>query len=311
MELQLGDKFMFKLFGGSKKKGLEDLMQQAEALEQKGDLIKLSKVYYQIGICYQENRDLERARLYLERACTLYSNFDEVCDACESFMDDCDERLGALEEEPLLHNELLEQVQEKADEFSNEEKYYWGLLSLARFERIFKQLSDAPECEILDEIERVFDLLVRSMSEDMGEEDREYLDDFMSRFYEFGDSGAFVDVSNQVTLADGSTLQLFDLNGNDTLTCLHLFLDKCFSALSEGADWVEVGDEAEVDFIPCTLLLDYYLRNQEGSIRDNPKIRAEIARIWSDAEFIDTEPEREEILERLNTYRKLDILGEV
>lgn len=299
---------MFGFFG-SKKKGLEELKKQAVTLERERKWSKLAEVYYLIGKEYQGQGDLERARLYLERACTLYSNFDDVYDACQSFMEDCDDCLGDMEEESLLHNELLEQVQEKADEFSNEEKYNWGLLSLARFERIFKRLATARGCEILDEIDKVFDLLVRSMRQDMTEEEQEYLDDFMGRFYEFGDSEDFVDVSRQVTLPDGSTLQVFDLNGNDTLTCLNLFMDKCFSALRAGADWVEVGEEAEVDFIPCTLLLDYHLRNQDGDIRENPKVKAEIARIWDDAEFIDTEPETEEILERLNAYRTLDILA--
>ncbi len=299
---------MFGLFG-SKKKGLEELKEQAAALEKERKWSKLSEAYYLLGKEYQAQGDLERARLYLERACTLYSNFDEIFDACQSFMDDCDERLGALEEEPLLHNELLEQVEEKAEEFSNEEKYYWGLLSLARFEYVFQRLSAASGCEILGEIEKVFDLLVHSMRQDMTEEEQEYLNDFMGRFYEFDNSEDFVDAGNQVALPCGNNLQVFDLNGNDTVTCLSLFMDKCFSALSQGADWVEVGDEAEVDFIPCTLLLDYYLRNEDKDIRENAKIQAEIARIWSDAEFLDTEPETEEILERLNTYRKLDILA--
>ena len=112
---------MFGLFG-SKKKGLEELKEQAAALEKERKWSKLSEAYYLLGKEYQAQGDLERARLYLERACTLYSNFDEIFDACQSFMDDCDERLGALEDEPLLHNELLEQVEEKAEEFSNEEK---------------------------------------------------------------------------------------------------------------------------------------------------------------------------------------------
>lgn len=299
---------MFGFLKG-KKKGLEELLAQASALEEELALPKLAHTYYEIGKLYQERDDLERAKLYLERANTLYSDFDEVYEECQSFMDDCDERLGALEEEDILYNSLLEQVEEKASEFSNEEKFYWGLLSLARLESTLKRLAACPGCEILLEVEKVLDLLVQSMYKDMQEADKEYLNNFLERFYDFGDSEAFVDVSNQVPLLDGTMLQLFDLNGNDTMTCLHLFIDTCFSALSDGADWVEVGDDAEVDFIACTILGDYYLRTQDGNLRDNPKIQEELARIWSDAEFIDSEPEIDEVIDRIQTYRKINLLA--
>ena len=299
---------MFGFLKG-KKKGLEELLTQASVLEKELSLSTLAHTYYEIGKLYQEKDDLERAKLYLERANTLYSNFDEVYDKCQSFMEDCDERLGALEEEDILYNSLLEQVEEKASEFSNEEKFYWGLLSLARLESTLKRLAVCPGCEILLETEKVLTLWIQSMHQDMQEADREYLNDFLGRFYEFGDSEAFVDVSNQVPLSDGTVLQFFDLNGNDTMTCLHLFIDTCFSALSAGADWVEVGDDAEVDFIACTILGDYYLRTQDGNLRDNPKVQEELARIWSDAEFVDNEPEIDEVIERIQAYRKLDLLA--
>ena len=66
---------------------------------------------------------------------------------------------------------------------------------------------------------------------------------------------------------------------------------------------------AEVDFIACTILGDYYLRTQDGNLRDNPKVQEELARIWSDAEFVDNEPEIDEVIERIQAYRKLDLLA--
>ena len=80
---------MFGFLKG-KKKGLEELLTQASVLEKELSLSTLAHTYYEIGKLYQEKDDLERAKLYLERANTLYSNFDEVYDKCQSFMEDCE-----------------------------------------------------------------------------------------------------------------------------------------------------------------------------------------------------------------------------
>ena len=112
------------MFGfGKKKQGIEGLKEQAASQEASMDLAKLAETYYEMGKAYAKEGDLERSRLYLERSCTIYSNFDEVYDKCGKFMDDCDERIGNLEGEALLGNELLEQVEEKAEVLSNRQKY--------------------------------------------------------------------------------------------------------------------------------------------------------------------------------------------
>ena len=67
------------------------------------ELSKLSEKYYRMGKEYQLKGDLERARLYLDRASTIYSNFEQVYDECGTFMYDCDEQVGLLEEEDLLY----------------------------------------------------------------------------------------------------------------------------------------------------------------------------------------------------------------
>ncbi|MCI8416308.1 MAG: hypothetical protein HFI33_02200 [Lachnospiraceae bacterium] len=296
------------MFGfGKKKQGLEGLKEQAALYEKKMELTKLAETYYQMGKAYQEQEDLERARLYLERASTLYSNFDEIYDACQGFMEDCDEYIGDLEEEALLGNEILEQVEEKAEELSNAQKYLWGLLSLSRFQVVFQKLADCENCRILGELSRVLDMLYRTVGQNSTEEDWDYSLDFITRYYDFCNSEAFVDTSNQVELDNGTTLQLFDFNGNSTAICLHLFVDTFISVLQGGFDTVEENEDAEVDFIPCTLMADYYLRNYEGDIRQLPQVQAEISRIWSDYELVKS-GSIADVIHQVEKYRRMSIL---
>lgn len=297
------------MFGfGKKKQGMEALKEQAAAQEARMDLAKLSETYYEIGKSYMELGDLERSRLYLERSSTIYSNFDQVYDKCGKFMDDCDERIGSLESEALLGNEILEQVEERAEVLNNKQKYYWGLMSLARFQVVFQHLADCENCRILGELSQVLNLLTRTIGENARVEDLDYSLDFITRFYDFCDSEVFVNTKSQAPLDGGAPLQVFDLNGNSTVTLLHLFVDKFISLLRDGFDTVEENEEAEVDFIPCSLLLDYYLRTREGDVRKVPQIQAEISRIWEDFDFVKGNQDAQEVIHRLEQYRRLDIL---
>ena len=300
--------FLKKKDGEEKKQAGSGKGQQASVYEAKMDLAGLSQAYYEMGKEYEEKGDLSRSRLYLERACTLYSNFDQVYDACQSFMDDCDERIGDLEEADILTNEVLWQVEERAEELTNAQKYLWGMMSLARFQGIFQHLADCENCRILGELSRVLDLLYRTVGQKSVQEDLDYSLSFITRFYDFCDSEDFVNTRNQVELDQGTTLQLFDLNGNSTVTCLHLFVDKFISVLQAGFETVEENEEAEVDFIPCTLMADYYLRNFEEDLRQIPQVQAELERIWSDYEFVRDGASVADVIHRIEKYRRMDIL---
>ena len=294
----------------SKKSDKEaDVPPQSSPRREVTELSKLSEKYYRMGKEYQLKGDLERARLYLERASTIYSNFDQVYDECEAFMYDCDEQVGMLEDEELLYNEILEQVEEKAEELTNRQSYIWGILSFARLQKIFQKLSGCEECGILKETGRVLDVLCHGVEQTTTSEELGYLQDYVNRFYDFDNSEAFVRETNQVSLENGRTLQVFDLNGNSTLTCLHLFLDKCAYILESGFHMADFGEPMELDFIPGTLMIDYYLRNEEGDLHEIAQIQEEVKRIWSDFEFVKEDPDAQAVTERTGRYRELDILN--
>lgn len=300
--------FLKSLFSGKAERETmaEKQKKQEAAWETKAELTETAEMCYRRGKEYQRKGDLERARLYLERASTLYSSFDQVFDESEVLMEDCDEQIGALEEEDLIYNELLEQVTERAEELSNRQNYIWGLLSLARLQSVFDQLSVCPGCGILGEIKKVLDIFCRGLDRELTEEEQGYLEDFITRFYDFGDSESFADTTNQVSTEEGRSLQVFDLNGNSLLTCMHIFMDKCIGAFKNGFENVEDAEPAETDVIAGILMEDYYLRNWEEDIRSIPQIRDEIARIWSDCEFLESEPDVQMVVERMDSYRKMN-----
>lgn len=300
--------FLKGLFSKKSEKEADE-PQQAAPHREVTALSELSEKYYRMGKEYQLKGDLERARLYLERACTIYSNFDQVYDECESFMYDCDEQVGMLEEEELLYNDILEQVEEKAEELTNRQSYIWGILSFARLQKIFQKLSGCEECEILKETGRVLDTLCHGMEQTLAAEELEFLQNFVSRLYDFDNSEAFICEANHVSLENGRTLQVFDLTGNSMLTCFHLFLDKCAYILESGFHMADSGEPMELDFIPGTLMIDYFLRNEEGDPHEIPQIQAEIKRIWSDFTFVKSDPDHRVVIERTERYRELDILN--
>lgn len=303
--------FLKGLFSGKsgKEAAGEDAPMQAAPHREMTELSKLSEKYYRMGKEYQLKGDLERARLYLDRASTIYSNFEQVFDECRTFMYDCDEQIGMLEEEDLLYNEVLEQVEEKAEELTNQQSYLWGILSFARMQKIFEKLSGCEDCELLKEMGRVLDVLCHGVEQMLTAEELEYLQNFVSRLYDVDNSEAYVRESNRAVLENGRTLQVFDLNGNSTLTCLDLFLDKCACILESGFHMADFGEPAELDFIPGTLMIDFYLRNEEGDPHEIPQLQAETARIWSDFEFVKSGPDIQKTLERIRSYRELDILN--
>lgn len=275
----------------------------------KSELAKRSEACYRMGKEFVLKNDLERARLYLERASALYSNFEQVYDECEAFMYDCDEEIGALEEEELLFNELLDEVTMKAGELSGKQNYVWGILTLARFQVLLEKLSSCPGCGILGEIGKVLDLFSEGIRRELQPEEVGILQDFVLRIYDFGDSESFVNPDNQAPVEGGQPVQVFDLNGNSAFTSIHIFLDNCANLFEAGFDRADDAEPAELDFIPCTLMEDYYLRTVEGDIRRLPKLQEEIERIRSDFEFVKGAPDAEKIQERIRNWRGVDLLG--
>ena len=58
----------------------------------------------------------------------------------------------------------------------------------------------------------------------------------------------------------------------------------------------------------CTILPDYRVRTGAGNLEEDPQIKAELERIWSDFAAVRDQIPLEEIKKRIAEYKQLDIL---
>ena len=102
-------------------------------------------------------------------------------------------------------------------------------------------------------------------------------------------------------------MRTFDLNGMLVLLELNGFLDghlRLLGALSQGME----PPSAESSIVSCALLPDYYVRTGSGKPEDVPQIKAELGRIADDYEFIRSGITWEQVAQRMDEYKALDIL---
>lgn len=281
-----------------------------EECQRKRDWAGLAKRYYQSGITAMEAGDLNHAQLWLGRADTIYSADDAIYDKVgEKLIDDCSDRIGQLEEKPLLYNTIPASVEEMADSLGDAEIRVWGLLSLARLVKLGERLAVLPGCGALSHLGWAVDTVLKTFQEPPTEEEYNGLMNLCSALYELGDSPDFWGTGRSIDVPGGEPFQVFDLNG---MTGVHLEIDAylhshlgMIGALSQN----EEPPAPETDIIAGALLPDYYVRTGAQNLEEVPRIKAELNRISSDCDFLHSELSWDLIRERVETYKNLDILA--
>lgn len=295
--------FFKKIPMAKKMEKLENQLFQAQADR---DLVKLSKAYYNIGVTYMKNGDYDRAIVYLSRSDTIFSSDDDVYEAVgDDIIEDCSERIRKLENSPILTNQIREYIDNLSKNLDDNQIRLWGLMTIARLVKVFDRLSVLPECEVLGKLDKIVDLILKSIREgDIAETEFDFIFDVCNRFYELQDSGDFSNMFRQVEVPENPPIQIFDLNGFLVLTELNIYLDTYCMFLSK----IEEEGMSEIDIVPCAILPDYYLLTDKGVLSQNPKIQKEIERILSDYEFVCSNIDWKDISERVSKYKDLDIL---
>lgn len=269
----------------------------------------LSKSYYQLGVTAMEAGNLNHAQLWLNRADTIYSADDDIYDAVgEKLMDDCSERIGQLEDEALLYNDIPASVEEMTESLGDAEIRVWGLLSLARLVKLGEKLAALPGCEVLADLGRAVDTVLKSFQEPPTEEEFNGLKNMCDALYELGDSPEFWGMGSAIDVPGGEPFQVFDLNGMLSILEMDAYLNghlELICALSEE----EEPPAPETGIIAVTLLPDYYVRTGADQLEEVPQIKAELKRISSDYDFLCSELTWDRIRQRVEEYKTLDILA--
>jgi len=296
---------MFGLFGKKAAKAPEERLAESQ---RKKDWAGLARACYDLGVSAMDRGELDKAQLWLHRADTIYSARDEVYEAVgEKLTDDCSGRIGDLEGEALLYNDIPAQIEEKAEGLSDPQVRVWGLLSAARLVRLGERLGRLPGCGVLGELGWCVDMMLRSFQAPPSQEDYQKLMDVCNGLYELGDSEAFFG-GGEIEVPGGAPFQVFDLNGMGVLLELNGLLDshlRLIAALSQKAEELPT---AECGMVGCTLLPDYYVRTLGGKPGDVPQVRAELERIWSDYDFVCSGLTWDAVGKRVEAYKQLDIL---
>ena len=302
---------MLGLFG--KKKSPEERL---EDCRKKGDWDGLARAYYDLGTAAMDRGDLNQAVLWLHRADTVYSASDDVYEKAgekrlfrEEIVSGCSERIGTLEDAPLLYNDVPAEVEEKAEELNDVQIRVWGLLSIARLVKLSRQLSALPGCEALGELDWAVDMMFRSLQTLPPPEEYQRLMDLCNALYELNGKPAYY--TGEIEVPGGAPFQMFDWNGMfgveqelNGYTDSHLRL---LAALSQ--EVVDPTAAPETDVVACALLPDYYVRTGAEDLSQVPQIRAELERIWSDYDFVRSGITWDAVGKKLDEYKQLDILA--
>ena len=296
---------MFGLFG---KKQTKEPEEQVRDCQTKQDWAGLVRAYYQLGREAMDRGNQNQAQLWLHRADTIYSARDEIYDAVgEKLMDDCSDRIGQLEEESLLYNDVPDQIEEKAEALEDPQVRIWGLLSMARMVKLGERLSALPGCEVLRQLGWAVDMMCSSMQEPPSQEDFQALMQLCNQFYEL--NGKEIYWCGEIAVPGKTSFQVFDLNGMMGVDqAVNSYMDnhlRFIAAMSQGREELPAG---ECDMVGCVLLPDYYVRTGAAALEEVPQIKAELARIWSDFEFVSSNITWEQVESRLAEYKNLDIL---
>ena len=283
-------------------RNMEELEQRLLKAQENKNLAEMAKIYYDMGVFCMKNDDPNRARMYLSRCDSIYRSDDDVYDKVKkSVREDCSERLGELEELPLLTNEIPQQIEEQAEALNDLQIRLWGLMTMARLVQVGNRLSDLPGCEVLGDLDEAVDLILRSFREPISQADFQFLMDVCDQLYDLGDD----EFGGQVEVPGADPFQVFDLDGLLVATEMNLYFDSHLRLLSQGPD----SSPAETGMVACALLPDYYLRTCKEDLAGLPQIMQEVERIQADYAFVSSEVTWEEIAQRIAEYKELDILA--
>ncbi len=279
------------------------------------DWIGLAKAYYSLGVAAMERNELNEATLWLHRADTVYSAKDEVFEKAArkrlfrpEIAEDCSDRIGTLEDEPLLYNTVPAGIGERAWDLSDPQIRVWGLLSIARLVSLGQRLAKLSGCEILGELGWAVDMMFQSLQTAPCMEDYQRLMALCNGLYDLSDSEDFY-AGGEIDVPGKPPFQVFDLNGMGVLLELNGYLDghlRLITALSRGAEDLP---DTESGIVGCTLLPDYYVRTLGGNPEDTPQVKAELQRIQNDYNFVCSDLTWDQAEKKLAEYKQIDLFA--
>lgn len=292
------------LFAG-KEDSIEGLMESLKKAQESKNFVKIAKLYYQLGELYYKQGNQEKAWLYINRFDNLASSQDEIYSKVpEKWVDQASDWIGEFEElEDFYLNELMAWAEEESEELDGIQRAKWNLLTLARFEKLFSELSKLPGFALLSQYGRIVEILAQATYSPISGEEYGQALEFIKAFYPFTDSNDLADVSNCISIAGGADFEAYDLQNGGTLLNMYMLMDDILQYAEQKRFMGEIG----TDLLTNVLLADYYIRTHEEPLREIPAVQTEVKRIQEDLEFVKGYPDKAEFMERMKQHRELMI----
>lgn len=287
-------------------KSTDELLDALKTAQEKQDYESVAKYYLQIGKDYKKKGMTTKALYYLNRFDNLAGGVDSLYDKFAKKDHQACEWIEELEETHMPYEKRIrEQVLEKAEDLTTLQKLQWLLLTMSRFCRIFTYTSLLPEFEAfgsLDQIVSYFtDGLYGELGKDAKEDIEEEILDFDDGTEEVFESLLMSDYTKKVELPDQESFVPADLESGEGT----FFFGAAVHALSQFIFDEAEEDDIQMEYAAYGLLTDYYYRTSDTNVADEPKIKEETARIFSDYEFVKSTPDAASFKNRIAEYKKI------
>lgn len=285
------------------KNDIKGMLLLLEEAHKKKDYEAVTGYFLELGKAYMEEGNIQKAIYYLERFDNFAGGDDDMYMKFKKEEDKVNVWLAGLEMEQRPYvPEIQEHVLKKSETLNDLQKIQWIILTMARFCTLFNKISVLPGIEGFGKLGEIINYFSSGIYDglDKGKEDE--ILDYYDMVNDVFDSSIMCDYTMEIEIPGQESFVLADLeNGNfgtDLFSMAYYEIQSfIFDSLLEGGP--------SMDFVACGIMADYYYRTSDSDIRNEPKIREEKERIFSDYEFIKKEPDKDSFNIRVRNYKSI------
>ena len=305
------------------KNSMDKLMKALTDAQEKQDYENVAKYYLELGKVYKKNGNLSKAIYYLNRFDNLVGGDNDLYEIYEKQDEKAMQWIEELEAEQEPYEKMIQaQVVEKSECLNHLQKIQWMLLTMSRFCTIFQRISVLLDFEGFEKLTEMVDYFSKGIYGNLNEEDADEiadaLDEYADSIEDVFDSITMSDYTQKIALSNQPDFAPADLESGDTGTyyfamafsALQSFIFDTQGQLREYAvsSAAELDHPVEMEFAACGILADYYYRTSYVELKDVPKIQEETTRIFSDYDFVKSDPDYDAFQKRVDAYKNIMLI---
>lgn len=301
----------------------DKLLAELTTAQAQNDYEQIAKYYLKLGKAYKQDGRLSKAIYYLSRFDNLVSGDDDLYETFDKQDSQAIQWIEELETQQEPYEKTIQsQVVEKSDELNDLQKIQWMLLTMSRFCSLFERISVLEEFEGFEKLSEMVDLICCGLYGKLDTDEADDIQDALEQYDELledvFDSEVMCDYTQTVKIPNQPDFVPADLESGDVgtyyfgmaFTAMQSFIFDAEGQLSACpiSSTAELEEPADMEFVACGILADYYYRTSDTELKGVPQIQQEIARIFSDYDFVKSAPDYEAFQERINEYKTIMLM---